>query len=330
MGRAPIAGGTTVTRVLSSWADPFDRQVWAVVAALLSFSSMAMLFFEGHAQNHGDFGPEYLHWTRRLGRGFYKCMMSYTMTGSFEPMTPAGRFYSVVFSFVVLLVQSAYTANLAGALPTTQHPAGETRAAAPAPGVKCPHDAGRSRLYLSRSRSLFTGRLIPFLSLPLPCPAFFTRTNVTTQLIQNMDTFAVRGEACAIQRGRQSPPQTAFSRFSRPRQFCSGDICSRLSMMCAPPVFLTHLPQSFNYVVCVQSGTEDVDWLMSRYPSVKVRAQSADQGFGIFCWQSKRACLISSSGVMTSKHSVRSSKSRRRPQPPPLRFMPSHPSFSSL
>lgn len=119
-------------------ADPFDRQVWAIVATLLSFSAVAMLFFEYTAQNHGDFGPEYLHWTRRLGRGFYKVMMTYTMTGTFEPMTPAGRFYSVVFSFVVLLVQSAYTANLA---------------------------------------------------------AFFTRVNLTTQLVGSIDTIMARSAA---------------------------------------------------------------------------------------------------------------------------------------
>lgn len=158
--------------------------MWAVVASLLAFSAAAMLFFESHAQNHQDFGPEYLHWTRRLGRGFYKCMVSYTMTGAFEPMTPAGRFYAVVFSFVVLLVQSAYTANLAGAPRRTgdgpsvfRRPLLPLRPPAPDAAARRP-----------------------------PAAAFFTHINQTVQLIQSIDTFAV---------GTPHPPPPLASKTSR-------------------------------------------------------------------------------------------------------------------
>lgn len=42
-------------------------------------------------------------------------MSTFAGVGSFSPVTPSGQTFSIFFSFAMLLIQSAYTANLAGA-----------------------------------------------------------------------------------------------------------------------------------------------------------------------------------------------------------------------
>jgi hypothetical protein len=105
----PISIGVT----LGAWAQPFDKPIWALLGTLLVFSSLLMYGFERAAHSHDDFGPEYIHWTDRLGRGLYRATSNWTAVGGFTPVTPAGRVYTMTFAFVMLLMQSAYTANLA-------------------------------------------------------------------------------------------------------------------------------------------------------------------------------------------------------------------------
>jgi hypothetical protein len=105
----PISIGVT----LGAWAQPFDKPIWALLAALLLFSSLLMYAFERVAHSHDDFGPEYIHWTDRVGRGLYRATSNWAAVGGFSPVTPAGRVYTMTFAFVMLLMQSAYTANLA-------------------------------------------------------------------------------------------------------------------------------------------------------------------------------------------------------------------------
>ncbi len=98
---------------LGAWSLPFEASIWSMLAALLIFSGGAMYHFERHAETHDDYGPEYIHWSDRLGRGISKACSNWTAVGSFTPTTPAGRVYAICFAFVILLMQSAYTANLA-------------------------------------------------------------------------------------------------------------------------------------------------------------------------------------------------------------------------
>ena len=112
---APRADVPTVTidNVLGAWALPFDKPVWAMLAAIILLSGSCMYVFERKAHSYDDFGPEYQHWTDRWARGVYRATSNWTAVGSFTPVTPAGRVYSMTFAFVMLLMQSAYTANLA-------------------------------------------------------------------------------------------------------------------------------------------------------------------------------------------------------------------------
>ena len=103
----------TIENVLGAWALPFDKPVWAMLAAIIILSGSCMYLFERKAHSYDDFGPEYMHWTDRVMRGVYRATSNWTAVGSFTPVTPAGRVYSMTFAFVMLLMQSAYTANLA-------------------------------------------------------------------------------------------------------------------------------------------------------------------------------------------------------------------------
>ena len=103
----------TIGNVLGAWALPFDKPVWAMLAAIIILSGTCMYMFERKAHSYDDFGPEYVHWTDRWARGVYRAASNWTAVGSFTPVTPAGRVYSMTFAFVMLLMQSAYTANLA-------------------------------------------------------------------------------------------------------------------------------------------------------------------------------------------------------------------------
>jgi hypothetical protein len=98
---------------LGAWSQPFDQKIWVILAALVIFSGGLMFNFERYADSTDDFGPDFIHWSDRVGRGFYKACSNWTAVGSFSPVTPAGRVYSMSFAFVMLLMQSAYTANLA-------------------------------------------------------------------------------------------------------------------------------------------------------------------------------------------------------------------------
>lgn len=73
-----------------------------------------MYLLEG-TWNEEDFGPVDDLRIYRLGRGLFRSMNTFAGVGSFSPVTPAGQTFSVFFSFAMLLIQSAYTANLAGA-----------------------------------------------------------------------------------------------------------------------------------------------------------------------------------------------------------------------
>ena len=103
----------TIGNVLGAWALPFDKPVWGMLAAIILLSGTCMYMFERKAHSYDDFGPEYVHWTDRWARGMYRATSNWTAVGSFTPVTPAGRVYSMTFAFVMLLMQSAYTANLA-------------------------------------------------------------------------------------------------------------------------------------------------------------------------------------------------------------------------
>jgi len=110
------------TPPLSAWSMPFESGIWAILGGVLVFSGGLMYSYERDSHSHDDYGPEYIHWSDRFGRGVYKATSNWTAVGSFIPTTPAGRLYSMTFAFVMLLMQSAYTANLAAFFTFTPPP----------------------------------------------------------------------------------------------------------------------------------------------------------------------------------------------------------------
>ena len=56
----------------------------------------------------------------RIARGCYKAFLNFSSVGGFSPNTPAGQVFNIPFSFAMLLLQAAYTANLAAYFTRTQ------------------------------------------------------------------------------------------------------------------------------------------------------------------------------------------------------------------
>ena len=95
----------------------FTWQIWVTVLGGLIFSAAVMFAFEASAGGldgeSEDFGGPELHAVARIALGLYRAVSNFTATGGFSPSTPAGHAFNCVFSFCVLLLQAAYTANLA-------------------------------------------------------------------------------------------------------------------------------------------------------------------------------------------------------------------------
>ena len=146
----------TVAEQLFAWTDPFMKQIWLCVFGSLFASSTFMYILEGRARgpapqplqpprsvllaslcalppsspllhvsqvNEIDFGPTSHRTFVRLGQGFYRALSNLCCVGGFTPHTPAGQTFTVAFSFAMLLVQSAYTANLAAYFTRADSPA---------------------------------------------------------------------------------------------------------------------------------------------------------------------------------------------------------------
>ena len=97
----------------------FSWEIWITVVSALVFGGIAMYFFEG-ADESEDYGPSEMHPVLRMGRGTYKAFLNFSSVGGYSPNTPAGQMFNITFSFSMLLLQAAYTANLAAFFTRTQ------------------------------------------------------------------------------------------------------------------------------------------------------------------------------------------------------------------
>ncbi len=108
-----------VKSMLFAWTEPFSYQIWITVFFSLIFSAMVMFLFEGEDTGE-DYGSASLPLPLRLARGCYKAFLNFSSVGGFSPTTPAGQMFNITFSFAMLLLQAAYTANLAAYFTQTQ------------------------------------------------------------------------------------------------------------------------------------------------------------------------------------------------------------------
>ena len=111
-----------VIAMLFAWTAPFTWQVWCVVLAALIFGGIAMFFFESGEDMSDDYGDSGVFWPLRIVRGCYRAFCNFTCVGGFNPNTAAGQAFNVTFSMSMLLLQAAYTANLAAYFTRTEPP----------------------------------------------------------------------------------------------------------------------------------------------------------------------------------------------------------------
>ena len=81
-----------------------------------------MFFFESGEDMSDDYGEAGVYWPLRIVRGCYRAFCNFTCVGGFNPNTAAGQAFNVTFSMSMLLLQAAYTANLAAYFTRTEPP----------------------------------------------------------------------------------------------------------------------------------------------------------------------------------------------------------------
>ena len=111
-----------VIAMLFAWTAPFTWQVWLTVLSALIFGGLAMFFFEAGEDMSDDYGDSGVFWPLRIVRGCYRAFCNFTCVGGFNPNTAAGQAFNVTFSMSMLLLQAAYTANLAAYFTRTEPP----------------------------------------------------------------------------------------------------------------------------------------------------------------------------------------------------------------
>ena len=127
-----------VIAMLFAWTAPFTWQVWCVVLAALIFGGIAMFFFEAGEDMSDDYGEAGVFWPLRIVRGCYRAFCNFTCVGGFSPNTAAGQAFNVTFSMSMLLLQAAYTANLAAYFTRTEPPSSPIATMADFGGMQLP------------------------------------------------------------------------------------------------------------------------------------------------------------------------------------------------
>ena len=112
-------GGATAWARLTNWARPFSNGVWFLLALLIVFTAAVQFVLEKGA-NRTDFteaeGPT--GFTReaaraQLPKSLWLAAEALDGSASHTPDSGAGRAYNVAWTFLLLVLSSAYTANMA-------------------------------------------------------------------------------------------------------------------------------------------------------------------------------------------------------------------------
>ncbi|KAG2484253.1 hypothetical protein HYH03_016898 [Edaphochlamys debaryana] len=107
---------------VTTFLQPFDSSVWACIVVAVAFSAVVTCLLEART-NSEDFPPPPAgsDWGREpvgpfawhMSTALYRSVLSFVAYDVFRAQSGAGRLYVMVFSFVSMLLVSAYTANLA-------------------------------------------------------------------------------------------------------------------------------------------------------------------------------------------------------------------------
>jgi hypothetical protein len=98
----------TIWDGLFQFLAPFANEVWFCIVALFLISGALVIVFEGTALGNT--------FKERAQRAMYQSFGTFTGVAYIEPTTGTAAVFSILLSFTVLLLVSAYTANLAAHL----------------------------------------------------------------------------------------------------------------------------------------------------------------------------------------------------------------------
>mmetsp|Transcript_11323 Transcript_11323/g.26351 ORF Transcript_11323/g.26351 Transcript_11323/m.26351 type:complete len:419 (-) Transcript_11323:234-1490(-) len=102
--------------VMFQFLRPFSTDLWVTMLCAVVVSAAAYHVLEGR-DNEDDLGDGGK--VNKVGRALHHSFAAFTGAGGFTPQTVWGRFLTLSWTFLVLLVVSAYTANLAAFLTIT-------------------------------------------------------------------------------------------------------------------------------------------------------------------------------------------------------------------
>mmetsp|Transcript_11982 Transcript_11982/g.33843 ORF Transcript_11982/g.33843 Transcript_11982/m.33843 type:complete len:536 (-) Transcript_11982:156-1763(-) len=108
VGKMDVKTDTIWERFLQCFA-PFSASLWAFILVGFLFSAAVYMCIEGGR----DDIPQKTA-AGGLGQAFFLTICQFTGGGGFAPQSPAGKLFVMSVSFLMMLIVTAYTANLAG------------------------------------------------------------------------------------------------------------------------------------------------------------------------------------------------------------------------
>eukprot|EP00403_Amphidinium_massartii_P007770 CAMPEP_0178383898 /NCGR_PEP_ID=MMETSP0689_2-20121128/7237_1 /TAXON_ID=160604 /ORGANISM="Amphidinium massartii, Strain CS-259" /LENGTH=484 /DNA_ID=CAMNT_0020004129 /DNA_START=306 /DNA_END=1760 /DNA_ORIENTATION=- len=109
---------TSVSDDLIRWTDPFTVGLWLTFLGISVMTGILYYFLEKD-KNYDDLGEPDRGVLPRMLDAQYMGLALFTQGGGFAPATGAGKLLILTYSLVVLLLTTAYTANLAAGLVST-------------------------------------------------------------------------------------------------------------------------------------------------------------------------------------------------------------------
>jgi len=103
--------GAGLFEVIFSYLRPFKMDVWLAILALFIFTGMLYMWLEPNAEELSGMTP-----IQAYSQSVFLGVGSFTGGAGYTPYSPAGRLFIIGWTFTILLLTSAYTANLAGLL----------------------------------------------------------------------------------------------------------------------------------------------------------------------------------------------------------------------
>jgi hypothetical protein len=108
---------------MASVVQPFSTSLWVVFFCSIFVAAFVFIYLEGEEASgmfRGKASKSKRHYRKAVEASLYKSLVSFGGLDAWEPQTVLGKLFIMVWSFWVLVIVVAYTANLAAVLVAEQ------------------------------------------------------------------------------------------------------------------------------------------------------------------------------------------------------------------